>query len=241
MLLTARANRVEHPPRIQRVDRLARGPEDRGIHAGGERRAERIMRGDGDNARPLADEMRQLLRIAHDDLIAAEFLREHRFEDTQPRRCGAGAALRRRRHVAPRRILLVDHPLHPSGNRSEGHLDEEPCVVDALGQGRGQHDWRAGVLAHSFLRFFFPFVNVVVDNAPTSKEQAGTGNFCLCDALSSSGRGPACQSSNARASRIWSGRVAVSVRVALAAVARRRRQMGELLGMGDDVDGAAAP
>ena len=146
--LPACTNRVEHPPGIQRVDRFARGPENRGVHARRERRAERVVGGHRDRTRTLADEVGQLVGVTDHDLIGAEFARQHGFEHPQPRRGGAGTAVRGRRHLAPRRILLVDHPFHPPGNRGQGHLDEEARVIDALGQRRRQHDWRAGVMAH---------------------------------------------------------------------------------------------
>src|ERR1700730_18814602 len=95
-------------------------------------------------------------------------------------RCRAGTALCRPGHGAPRRVLLVNHPFHPPRNRRERHLDEEARVVDALGQRRRQHDWRAGVMTHPLTSsqwscFVFagleagalkPWVNTVSDIRP---------------------------------------------------------------------------
>ena len=110
------ANRVEHPPRIQRIDRLARGAEDGGSTPAANVDPERIVSRNGDDTRALADELGQLIRVTDRHLIGAELPREDGLEHAKPRRCGAGAARGGYRHVAPSRILLVDDPLHPAGN-----------------------------------------------------------------------------------------------------------------------------
>lgn len=47
--LSARANGLEHPSRVERVDRLARGSENRRIDTGRERGAQRVMGGHRNN------------------------------------------------------------------------------------------------------------------------------------------------------------------------------------------------
>ena len=131
----------EHLARVVRVDRLLRRAEDRGVDAGGERHAERIVRGDRDDARVRADELVEVVRVAADDVVGADSARSSDgFEHADAGRHVARRAVVVVFDVAPLRILPVENALEPHRQRGHAHLNEVPGVVDDLGERRRQHD-----------------------------------------------------------------------------------------------------
>ncbi len=138
----------EHPPGINRVQRFLRRTEDRGVDAGGKRRPQGVVRRDRDDFGILPDEAGQLVRVAHCHLIRAEFTRQHGFEHAESRRRRPGAMVLCLGHVPPRRVFLVDYPLHPLRDGRQRHLDEKARVVDAFCQGSGQDNRYAALVGH---------------------------------------------------------------------------------------------
>jgi hypothetical protein len=74
---------------VVRVDRHLRAAEQRCVHAGRKRHSQRVVRGDGDHPGVGADEALHVVRIAHDDVVAAELAGQTRSRIRSP----AGARL----------------------------------------------------------------------------------------------------------------------------------------------------
>lgn len=137
------------------IDGLARRAEDRGIHAGGKGDAERIVRRDADHARARADEFRQVVRVAADDVVSAHLPQQRGFHQPHPGRHKARRAVGVTLQFPPLRVLLVNHLLHLHRHRCQCHLDEVTRVIDGLRQRSCKDNWLAApsfIPASSVLR-----------------------------------------------------------------------------------------